>query len=233
MSEDYILTENRRFFGRRISKLFSPRKMVIFEQAKQDIFFDFNSDIHKNINPIDLFPDFKPKRIFLEIGFGGGEHLLHRAKLNPDDGFIGCDAFINGTVRVIEDMRQNNTKNIRLICSDALLFIRALQDSSLDGLYLLYPDPWHKKRHHKRRFVQNDTVSEFVRLLKPQACWRFASDIVHYIQWVFAHIHQQGDFIMDNHHHYTQPFEGWISTKYEQKALREGRYPHYFEFIKP
>ena len=234
MSEIVIKpSEDRRFFGRRLSKTLSPRKTELYSQAEQDILFqiDHEKDYDHSIHPSDLFPHFDAENYILEIGFGGGEHLIHRAKQNPKTAFIGCDAFITGAVRVIDQIREENIQNIRLVNSDALFLIRALSEHSLDGLYLLYPDPWPKKKHRKRRFVQQDTVQEFRRILKKDAFWRFASDITDYIDWVFTAVHETGSFTLNHDHHYKTAFEGWISTRYEQKAFREGRSAHYFEFF--
>jgi len=230
---DFKSSEDRRFFGRRLSKALSPRKSELYSRAEDDILFklDETKDYKQSLQPSDLFPNFQADKFILEIGFGGGEHLIHRAKQNPDIAFIGCDAFITGAIRVIDQMRDENIHNIRLINSDALFLIRALADHSLDGLYLLYPDPWHKKKHRKRRFVQNDTATEFARILKKDAFWRFVSDITDYIDWVFKAVHDTQTFQLNHNHHYKTPFEGWISTRYEQKAFREGRSAHYFEFF--
>lgn len=234
MSETEVKpSEDRRFFGRRLAKALSPRKSELYSQAEEDILFklDQTKEYSQSLKPYDLFPNFRADKFILEIGFGGGEHLIHRAKENPDIAFIGCDAFVTGAIRVIDQMREENIQNIRLINSDALFLIRALETESLDGLYLLYPDPWPKKKHRKRRFVQNDTAKEFARILKKDAFWRFASDITDYIDWVFTAVHDTKQFRLNDKHHYKTPFEGWISTRYEQKAFREGRSAHYFEFF--
>ena len=227
-------SEDRRFFGRRLSKTLSPRKHALYQKASDDILYKLDPEQVSDgcLDPAILFPHFSAEGYVLEIGFGGGEHLLHRAKNNPQMAFIGCDAFITGAIRVIDQIREQNLNNIRLVNSDALFLIRALKSESLDMLYLLYPDPWPKKKHKKRRFVQKDTVSEFDRILKPRHQWRFSSDIIDYIDWVFTAVHENGNFTLNHDHHYKEPFVGWISTRYEQKAFREGRSAHYFEFIR-
>lgn len=234
MSEsDFIAASmERRFFGRRVTKTLSPRKKELWQGLIDKKIVYTLEDLPENCNPATLFGDFKPKKIILEIGFGAGEHIAHRAKQNPEYGYIGIDGFLTGAIQLAEKIIDEDIKNIRLFNEDALILIKNFLDASFDGLYLLYPDPWHKKRHHKRRFVQEDSINEFLRLLASDAKWFFASDVPAYIDWVLAEIHKQGGFIMDIHHHYQTPFEGWISTKYEQKALREGRNPHYFTFLK-
>lgn len=219
--------EKNRFFGRKTSKPLSESKKKLLDNSK-DILFELN----ENINTKDLFTNADIDNIYLEIGFGGGEHLLHQAKLYPNKAFIGCDAFITGQARVLRNIKENNIQNIRLYNGDALGLIKSLSSESLSGIYLLYPDPWPKKRHHKRRFIQKDTISIFHDILKLNGFFRFATDITDYIDWVFAHINDHGGFKLNHNHYYEKPFDDWVPTKYEQKALREGRNAHYFEFNK-
>ena len=219
----------RRFFGRRLGQAFSDRKKDIYQNAG-DILLPPALNI-KN-HPLEDFFPIKTNSYHLEIGFGGGEHLLHRAMLHPDISFIGCDAFLSGVANVLEKIQTHHITNIRLCDYDALHLTQSLPDHSIDVLYLLYPDPWSKNRHRKRRFIQKDTVKELSRILKPNGLWYFASDIPDYIEWVFAVIHAHTSFTLLHHHHYNTPFDGWISTRYEQKALKERRSPHYFTFIK-
>lgn len=223
------LIPERRFFGRRLGQAFSDRKKNIYQNAG-DILLPSAVDI-KN-NPLEKIFPVQTNAYHLEIGFGGGEHLLHRAILHPDISFIGCDAFLSGVANVIETIKNHNINNIRICDYDALYLIQSLPDNAINVLYLLYPDPWPKNRHRKRRFIQKDTITEISRILKPDGVWYFASDIPAYIEWVFAKVHENGSLTLNHNYHYNIPFDDWVSTRYEQKAVKEGRYPHYFIFVK-
>ncbi len=180
-----------------------------------------------------LFP--RPVReIWLEIGFGGGEHLLHQASLHPDIGFIGVEPFVNGMAKALAGIAQGGQDNIRLYHDDALHVLNWLPDSCLSRVYLLYPDPWPKKRHWKRRFVSQSTLDQFARTLRPDGEFRFASDIDTYVDWTLRHCHASGRFrwTADQASDWHAPWADWIRTRYEAKAIREGRTPAYLTFSK-
>lgn len=230
MEQDFYLADSisnqRRFFGRRKVKPLSPMQASLYDKAQEDFFFDYNQDfdIHK------LFKNDNAK-IILEIGFGGGEHLLHQAILNPDINYIGIDAYITGVSKVVREIYARNIKNICLSDGDALNFIKQLPENSLDGVYLLYPDPWPKKRHRHRRFIQRDTAILIERILKPNGFFRFASDIPDYVNWVLASLTNATTAYIDIEQKHNVSLQNWISTRYEQKALRENRIPAYYQFF--
>lgn len=170
--------------------------------------------------------------VWLEIGFGGAEHLLHQAKLNPHIGFVGCEAFEDGVAKALAGIDRHGLDNILLHFGDAIDVVQWLGDCSIDRTYLLYPDPWPKRRHWKRRFINTERLAGLARILKPGGEFRFASDISSNITWTLSHaarnpqLRWRGECAAD----WRQPWEDWISTRYEQKAIREQRTPAYFVF---
>jgi tRNA (guanine-N7-)-methyltransferase len=212
------------FFGRRHGK--KLRK----EQAESlsGLFPQLALDCQKTVVPQQVFAT-PYQNYWLEIGFGGGEHLLRNAQAHPEIGHFGCEPFINGLAKLVAAIGRTGLDNIRLHDDDAVELLGQLPDASLDRIYLLYPDPWPKRRHHKRRFVSEATLAEFARVLKPQGLFCFASDIDHYVGWTLARLLKSPhfDWLADTAADWKQPWAGWESTRYEAKALREGRVPSY------
>ncbi len=174
------------------------------------------------------------KNIKLEIGFGGAEHLLHRAAKNPDIGFIGVEPFINGVAKALAGIDKLGLNNIRLHAGDVWDFIEQIPDASISQIYILYPDPWPKKRHYKRRLVRKDLIIQIHRILHAGGNVQFASDIPSYIDWALERFVIHGGFSWQasSSQDWLNPFDGWIETRFEKRALRDGRTPHYFEFSK-
>ena len=170
--------------------------------------------------------------IVLEIGFGGAEHLLARAKENPTTFYLGVEPFLNGVVKAVEGIVSQDLKNVALLRGDARDLIRWLPENCLELCYILYPDPWPKKRHNKRRLFNDYLLSELSRVMQPISQLRFASDIVDYVDWALfealksPHFEWRGSQKAD----WTTPWPNWQSTRYEAKALREGRACHYITF---
>lgn len=175
-----------------------------------------------------LFP-VPVEAVRLEIGFGGGEHLLHRMRESPQIGFIGCEPFINGMAKFLAVIEREGLRNVRLWDGDAALMLPRLPAGSLDAADLLYPDPWPKRRQRKRRFVSERTLALLARALRPGGRFRFASDIDDYVGWTLARLAASPDFDWadENADDWRQPYPGWIRTRYEAKAVREGRVPSY------
>ena len=167
-------------------------------------------------------------RRWLEIGFGGGEHLAHQAALHADVSFIGAEPFVNGVAKLLALIEEKNLSNIRIHDDDARVLLEALPAASVERIYLLYPDPWPKARHNKRRFVSEETIGQFHSVLQPGGLFLFASDIADYITWTRAHVVAHGNFteVSDP----AQPYEDWIETRYEAKAKLEGRDTAYLKF---
>jgi len=176
----------------------------------------------------------KFETIDLEIGFGGGEHLLHQARNDPSTGFIGAEPFLTGVAKALAGIDKDGLANINLHHGDVRPVLDNFPDGSINNIYMLYPDPWPKPRHFKRRLIQEHFISELHRVLKPGGELRFASDIPSYADWALARILKHGgfDWPAGNANDWLSPYPDWPSTRYEAKALREGRTPHYFNFIK-
>jgi tRNA (guanine-N7-)-methyltransferase len=168
----------------------------------------------------------------LEIGFGGGEHLLHEAKRHPEIGYLGCDVYINGVAKLLAVIRAEGAGNIRLHHGDAEPLLDWLPEQSLQRIDILYPDPWPKRRHWKRRFISADRIARMARVLAPGGELRFATDIPSYAEWGLAR------FLRSRHFAWTaecaddwrKPWPDFPGTRYEAKASREGRIPCYLTF---
>jgi len=175
-----------------------------------------------------------PAALWLEIGFGGGEHLVAEAARHPEWGFIGCEAFHNGVAKALALIESTALTNVRLYEGDAGQVIDALPVQALDGVFLLYPDPWPKRRQRKRRFLSDDMLARLARVMRKKAELKFATDIDDNAGWTLARVLRSADFIWAPRSaaDWQQPWEGWSGTRYEAKALSEGRRPAYFTFVR-
>ncbi|MBB3973201.1 tRNA (guanine(46)-N(7))-methyltransferase TrmB [Hansschlegelia beijingensis] len=178
-----------------------------------------------------LFPD-DVREVRLEIGFGGAEHLLHRAQENPDVGFIGVEPFVDGLAKGVAGVERLGLTNVRLYDDDATKLLDRLPSGSVAAVDLLYPDPWPKTRHWKRRFVSDENLRRLARVMKPGAPFRFASDIDSYVGWTLAHARRSPEFewTAEAANDWREPWAGWPGTRYEAKAIREGRRGVYLTF---
>lgn len=229
------MTDERRtrateaFWGRRRGKSLRPSQQRALDNVATARMLDLSAPA-----PASLAMLFSrsPKHIHLEIGFGGGEHLAHHAKLRPETGFIGVEPFINSMAKLAARIGEEAIGNIRLYDDDATQLLDWLPEASLDGIDLFYPDPWPKKKHWKRRFVSHANLDRFARVLKPGKLFRFASDIDTYVNWTLEHIAARPDFIWTAQQagDWREPWAGWPGTRYEAKAFREGRTPAYLTF---
>lgn len=186
-----------------------------------------------NIDPRQIFPD--ASQIVLEIGFGGGEHLAFRAGQNLATGFLGCEPFVNGAAKLLALIDENALGNVRLHVGDAGEIIARLPAASVNTIYLLYPDPWPKRRQRKRRFVSDVMLAELARILVPGGELRFATDIDDYAGWVLARILRSNDFVWSPKSclNWLEPWHGWPGTRYETKARLAGRPSCYLSFVRP
>lgn len=175
--------------------------------------------------------DVPVSRLALEIGFGSGEHLLHQLARQADTGFIGCEPFVNGMARLLDDAKDHAGRDrLRVHEGDAREVIAWLPDGSLELVYLLYPDPWPKLKHEKRRFMGLDTLNLLHPKMTPGAELRVASDIDAYKATTLRTTQAHRGFESDARHT-AKPWADWTRTRYEAKAIREGRTPAYFSFF--
>lgn len=170
----------------------------------------------------------------LEIGFGGGEHLAAMARAEPGVGFFGVEPFLNGVAKLLAEIEVGGLPNLRLLRGDGRDVLSALPDASIDRIYLLYPDPWPKRRQRKRRIVDAAFLDAVARVLRPGGEFRFATDIDDYAGWTLARMAGRPDFrwLASDARDWLLPWDGWHRTRYEEKAIREGRVPGYFRFVR-
>ncbi len=213
-----------RLYGRARGHALRPRQMRLIEQTLPRLL------------PSETAPFFAAEiaELWLEVGFGGGEHALAQIAANPHAGLIACEVFENGICSLLghlvaegEEATGALPANLRVWDDDARILLRRLQDSALDRLFLNFPDPWPKSRHAKRRFVHPDLLPEIHRVMKPGARWRIASDDPTYQQWITDVLAAQNLFDVPPPAR-VRP-EGWPPTRYEAKALKAGRVPMYWE----
>lgn len=223
----------RNFYGRIKGKALKPAQKRSLDQdlgafLLHGVSRDDNPD-RQLIAPDTLFGDARP--LWLEVGFGGGEHLVHQAARNPHIGLIGCEPYINGVAMALGKIKAAGVSNLRVYPWDVRDVFDVLPDASLDRAFLLYPDPWPKTRHHRRRFVTPDHLQPLARVMRPGAIFRVATDIPDYVRQTLEEVPLAGfDCLTPKPEDWTVPWQDWYSTRYEQKALREGRRPHYLTF---
>ncbi|MBL9059969.1 MAG: tRNA (guanosine(46)-N7)-methyltransferase TrmB [Mangrovicoccus sp.] len=223
----------RNFYGRRRGKTLRDSQRTYLDEdlaalAPGPVDWEANPDRL----PLDLDGLFGGRPVWLEIGFGGGEHLVHQAARNPDVGLIGCEPFVNGVAMLLGKVRAAGVTNLRIHPGDVRDLFDVLPPASVDRAFLLYPDPWPKARHHRRRFVTPEHLDPLARALAPGAVFRVATDIPDYVRQTLEQMDARDDFdtVAATPDVWHRPWEDWIPTRYEQKALREGRVPHYLTF---
>lgn len=219
----------RNFYGRRHGKTLRQSQKAYLAEDLGDlrpcgITLQDNPD-RAPLDPAAFFGDDRP--LWLEIGFGGGEHMVHMAARHPDVGVIGCEPFINGVAMLLGKIRAAGVGNVRVHPGDARDLMDVLPDACIDRAFLNYPDPWPKTRHHRRRFVTPEHLVPLARVMRPGAEFRVATDIPDYMRQTLEEVPRAGFALVDEG---PRPWDDWLPTRYEQKALREGRVPHYATF---
>jgi len=222
----------RNFYGRRHGKQLNAAQKRYLEEdlpglAPGPVSHEENPERRK----LDLAARFGDRPLWLEIGFGGGEHLVHQAQAHPEVGFIGCEPFINGVAMLLGKLRRARPGNVAVHAGDARDLFDVLPDGSVAKCFLLYPDPWPKARHHRRRFVTPEHLEPLHRVMAPGAELRIATDIPDYVRQTLEEVPRAGfAWQAERAADWREPWDDWISTRYERKALREGRRPHYLTF---
>jgi tRNA (guanine-N7-)-methyltransferase len=165
------------------------------------------------------------------VGFGGGEHLVHLCQTHPARFLIGCEPFVNGIAMLLGKLRDGPPGNLMIHPGDVRDLFDVLPDAVLERVYLNYPDPWPKARHHRRRFVTPDHLQPLARACAPGAEFRVATDIPDYVRQTLEEVPKAGFvWTAEGPDDWRHPWDDWLSTRYEQKAFREGRRPHYLTF---
>jgi tRNA (guanine-N7-)-methyltransferase len=219
------------FFGRRKGKPLREQQAEKLSTLLPAFSIDLSAAPPEPLK--ELFP-VETDRLRLEIGFGGGEHLIHRAVESPSTGFIGVEPFVNSMAKLLSQVEIHDLKNIRVYDDDATQVLDWLPAGSIDQIDLLYADPWPKRKHWKRRFVSQVNLDRFHRVLKPGGTFCFASDIDTYINHTLMHCRDHGGFAWqaEQSSDWLTPYAGWPGTRYENKARREGRSSAYLTFIR-
>jgi len=226
---DAEITEDQRWYGRRHGRKLRPRRQHLVETLLPALRAEPGAD------PSQYFgADSDIGEIWMEIGFGAGEHLAGQACRHPHVGFIGCEPFVNGVASLLAHIDDASIGNIRIHDNDARPFIAALPDRCLDRLYVLYSDPWPKARHHRRRLTCRANLDQFARLLRPGAAFRFASDHVEFATWTLENVLRHPAFAWSARRpaDWRTPPDDWIETRYEGKAKAKGLKPVYLTFLR-
>ena len=218
----------RNFYGRVHGKTLRPsQKQYLAEDMEAVRLRGVARAENPSRAPLDLsvLPGDGP--LWLEIGFGGGEHMVHMAQRYPQVRLIGCEPFVNGIAMALGRMRDAPVPNLRLHPGDARDLFDVLPEGCLERVFLNYPDPWPKSRHHRRRFVTPEHLLPLARCCAPGAEFRVATDIPDYVRQTLVEVPRAGFALVSQG---GVAWEDWLSTRYEKKALREGRVPHYLTF---
>lgn len=220
-----------RSFGRRRGRKLSVRQERLLEDLLPRIAVDPTQPELTDLG--QLFP--KPVlAVWLEIGFGGAEHLVWQAKANPDVGLIGCEPFEEGLVKALTAIDEDGLGNVRLYGDDVRPLLRWLPAASLDRVFILFPDPWPKKRHQKRRLFSPALLQLLARVMKPRAELRLATDIGDYARTALLAVAQTPEFLWtaESPADWRVRPADWPATRYEAKAGREGRRSYFFRFVR-
>lgn len=226
MPEEGRERRRRQLYGRRLGRGLTPELDQLLKAELPQLRVDVS---HAHPTPLTSLFSVPVKEVWLEVGFGGGEHLVWQAANNPNIGFIGCEPFLTGVAKVVRMVRDANLANVRLYDDDARQLLDWLPEASIGRIFVLFPDPWPKKRHHKRRFLHSSTLSGLARVMAPGAHLRFATDIANYADMVTGTMTERSDFMPRPGLHDTRPTD-WPSTRYEGKAIAAGRACQFFSF---
>jgi tRNA (guanine-N7-)-methyltransferase len=218
-------------YGRRKGKPLRPGQAERLTRLLPALRIDTSSPPPDPLSALFVVP---VDAIVLEIGIGGGERLVHEAAMAPQAGFIGAEVFEAGLAKALTGIEKNGLANIRLHDGDAGPLLDWLPAGAIARIDLYYPDPWPKRRHWKRRFVSAANLTRIARLLEPGGTFRFASDIAAYVDWTLQHVWREPalTWTAETADDWRRPWPDWSGTRYEAKAIGEGRRPAYLTFGK-
>jgi tRNA (guanine-N7-)-methyltransferase len=229
MSDD--ASQPRRLYGRRRGRPLRSGRQVLQQERLPQLSISL-----PETGALDLsafFPH-RPAEVWLEIGFGGGEHLVDQAERHPEIGFIGSEVFENGIARLVSEAARRSIDNIRIFPEDARALLDHLPAASLGRVFILFPDPWPKLRHHKRRLVARATLDRLAETMQPGAELRLATDDPGYLVWMLEHVTAHPDFawLARRPADWRERPAGWPPTRYEEKARAAGRTPAFLRFAR-
>lgn len=230
-SETTNAASERAFFGRRKGHKLRAHQTDLIAHLLPKLALAIDTPAPGSLTGLFASP---VERVRLEIGFGGGEHLIAEAQAHPQIGFIGCEPYVNGMAKILTQIEARQIPNIRLFAGDAAELLAWMPDRALTRIDLIHPDPWPKRRHWKRRFVQDATIAAMARVLGDAGEFRFVCDIEHYVAWTLAHMMRSRDFIWtaERADDWRLPWPNYTMTRYGAKATREGRRAAYLMFRK-
>lgn len=216
------LQQSRAFFGRRKGHKLRPRQAQLFDTLLPRLALDLSRPAPPDLRALFAVP---VSAVALEIGFGGGESLIAQAQAQPNTGFLGVEPFINGMAKALAAIESSGVSNIRLHFDDAVNLISWLPDASLARIDLIHPDPWPKRRHWKRRFVQDEMIARLARILRSGGEFRFVTDIADYAAWTLQRFlrSRQFEWTARCAEDWRKPWLGFTPTRYHAKAGRERR----------
>lgn len=217
-------------FGRRRGRKLRTRKQELLSDLLPTVAIDLENN--SSLTMKNVFGNDNP--LWLELGFGSGEHLIAQASRYPDINFIGCEPYLNGVAGLLGQLEKMPLNNLKLYADDARLVLERMGGATLDRMFILFPDPWPKIRHHKRRIISSGNLALFAHVLKSGAVLRVATDHAEYATWILEHMLACKDFTWtaQKEADWNNPPEDWIPTRYEMKARSAGRLPVYLDFIR-
>ncbi len=227
--DDGVTHGHGSFFGRRKGHKLRIHQADLIAHLLPQLSLDIANSAPSNLAALFETP---VENVRLEIGFGGGEHLIAEALAFPNTGFIGCEPYVNGMAKILAQIEAHGIRNIRLFAGDAAELLAWAPERALVRIDLIHPDPWPKRRHWKRRFVQDATITAMARALKPDGEFRFVCDIEDYVAWTLAHLARSPDFFWtaERASDWREPWSGYTMTRYGAKAVREGRTAAYLRY---
>jgi tRNA (guanine-N7-)-methyltransferase len=224
-------SSTRRVYGRRRGRPLRQGRRVVAETLLPRVAITLPEA--GSLDARSLFPT-PPQAVWLEIGFGAGEHLAQQAEQHPDIGFIGCEVFETGVARLLGEIARRGLDNIRVYPDDARLLLDRLTPASIGRVFILFPDPWPKARHHKRRLVSRATLDRLAAIMQPGVELRLATDDQGYLVWMLEHVTAHPDFtwLARTPSDWRERPPDWPATRYEEKARAAGRAPAFLRFVR-
>jgi len=227
--------ERRQIYGRRQGRKLRPGRQDLVDRLLPQLAIPLppasQTASSRTIDPVALFEP-PPKDLWLEIGFGGGEHLAWQAEHHPEVGFLAAEYFVNGIASLLRELDKRRLRNVRLYQGDGRDLLEALPEASISRVFILFPDPWRKTRHHKRRVVQRETLDRLAHVMRDGAELRLATDHRDYLIWMLAHCcaHPAFRWLARRPDDWRRRAGDWPASRYETKALESGRAPTYLRF---